>query len=172
MRRTTRVALCVLGAGLASCDAAPQTYDIGEGRVLEYTPPQYATIVDNTSCEQWLAAVERGDPKTFKPMTDAVVIQEESVEVSVTPATYNRDGTVKAAAKMRVRKIPKVTRQESYPAIDPRPGNAIDRGRARCKPVTRRVVSTPPTFTVKDQTGAVVDTFETAEAAANAINSR
>ena len=105
-------------------------------------------------------------------MTKAVIVQEGSVEVSVTPVNHNRDGTVKAAAKMRVRKIPKVTRQVSYPAIDPASENSADKRRARCRPVTRRVITTPPTFTVKDQTGATVETFETAEAAANAINSR
>ena len=85
MRLRSDFALYLMTAFLASCDVAPHTYEIGDELVLEITPPKFSTIVDNTACEQWLTAIERGDLQAFPPKTDTVIVQEGSVEVSVKP---------------------------------------------------------------------------------------
>lgn len=172
MRLRSDFALYLMTAFLASCDVAPHTYEIGDELVLEITPPKFSTIVDNTACEQWLTAIERGDLQAFPPKTDTVIVQEGSVEVSVKPVTFNRDGTVKTAAKVTLRNIPPVTRRISYQAHEPRSGGISTGDITRCKPIRRRVVSSPATFVIRDKTGATIKRFETAEAAAEYINSK
>ena len=173
MRYLFNLVLCFLIFVLASCDVAPWSYDIGDGLVLEHTPPQYKTIADNTRCEQLLHAIERGvTPATSETKTETVIVQEGSVEVAVTPIKYKRNGLVKTAAKVRLARIPSVSKQVTYPAVKTPSGEVQRKSSVKCKPIIRRVIWTPATYKIKDKSGATIKEFETAEALAEYINSK
>jgi len=173
MRHPFSLILCFLIFVLASCDVASWSYDIGDGLVLVQTPPQYKTIADNTRCEPLLNAIERGaTPAISETKTETIIIQEGSVEVAVTPIKYKRDGSVRTAAKVRISKIPSVSKQVTYPAVVTPSGDAQRESSVRCRPIPRRVIWTPATYRIKDKSGATIKDFETAEALAEYINSK
>ena len=156
---------------LASCDGAPSNYDIGDGLVLVHTPPQYKTVTDNTKCAQLLSAIERGlTLSTSETKTETVIVQEGSVELRVTPIKYERNGSVKTAAKVRLYKIPSVSKQVTYPAVKTSSGEVQRKSSLKCRPTTRRVIWTPATYKIKDKSGATIKDFETAETLAEYIN--
>ena len=164
---------CFLIVLLASCDVAPLSYDIGDGLVLVHSPPQYKTISDNTRCEQLLNALERGVTAAIsETKIETVLVQEESVEVRVTPIKYKKNGSVKTAAKVELAIIPSVSKQVSYPAIQTSKGEVRRKSSVRCKPNKRRVIWIPATYKIKDNSGATIKYFETAQALAEYINSR
>lgn len=173
MRYLFNLVLCFLIFVLASCDVAPWSYDIGDGLILVNTPPKYKTIADNTRCEQLLSAIEQGvTPDIYETKTETVIVQEGSFEVAVTPIKYKRDGSVKTAAKVRIARIPSVTKQVTYPAVKTSSGDVQRKPSVRCKPIIRRVIWTPATYKIKDKSGVTIKDFETAEALANYINSK
>jgi len=171
MRYLSNLILCFLTFVLASCDVAPWSYDIGDGLVLVQTPPQYKTITDNTNCVQLLNAIERGEiPVTSETVTETVIVQEESFEVAVSPITYNKNGSVKTAAKVKLRRFPSVSKQVTYSLVKMPSGEVQLKSGGRCKFITRRIITTPATFKIKDKSGATIKEFETAEALAEYIN--
>ena len=173
MRYLFNLVLCFLIFSLASCDMAPWSYDIGDGLVLVHTPPQYKTIADNTRCKQMLDAIERGEtPAASEARTETVIVQEGSFEVLVTPVKYEKNGAVRTAAKVMLRRIPSVSKQVAYPAVKTSSIEDQRKSSVRCKPITRRVIWTPATYKIKDKSGATIKDFETAEALAKHINSK
>lgn len=172
MRYLLNLGSCFFMFALASCDVAPWNYDIGDGLVLVQTPPQYKTIVDNTRCQQLLDAIERGEtPVASEARTETVIVQDGSFEVVVTPVKYDKNGTVRTSAKVRLRRIPAVSKQVSYPAVKTPSIEEQLKSSARCRPITRRVIWTPATYKIKDKSGATIRDFQTAEALAEYINS-
>ena len=158
---------CFLIFGLASCDVAPWSYNIGDGLVLVHTSPHYKTISDNTICQQLIDAIERGlNPDTSDVKTETVIVQEGSFEVVVTPIEYEKNGSVKTAAKVRLRRIPSVSKQVIYPAFETLPGDARGKPSVKCEPIIRRVIWTPATYEIKDESGVTIKDFKTAEALA------
>lgn len=158
---------------LASCDVAPWHHDIGDGLVLVHTPPEFKTIADNTRCKQLLNAIERGAiPVTSETKTETVIVQEGFFEVAVTPVKYKKDGSVKTAAKVRIARIPSVSKQVTYPAVKTPFGDRPRKSSVRCKPIIRRVIWTPATYKIQDKSGATIKDFETAQALAAYINSQ
>lgn len=173
MRYLFNLVACFLIFALASCDVAPWSYDIGDGLVLVHTPPQYKTVADNTRCQQLLDAIKRGvSPATFATKTETVIVQEGSFEVVVTPIEYRKNGSVKTAAKVRLRRIPSVSKQVTYPAFKIPSGDVQGKSSVKCEPIIRRVIWTPATYKIKDKFGATIKDFETAEALAEYINSK
>ena len=170
MRYLFSSALCLV---LASCDVAPWSYDIGDGLVLVQTPPKYKTVSDNKRCEQLLNAMERGVISArFETKTETIIVQEASAEVAVTPIEYEKNGSVKTEAKVRIRRIPSVSKQVANPDFSRPLGDELRKFLARCKPTIRRVIWTPATYIIKDKSGATIKDFETAEALAEYINSK
>ena len=173
MRYQLNLVLCFLIFTLVSCDVAPWSYDIGDGLVLVHTPPQYKTIADNTRCEQSLITTEAGEiPPTSKTKTETVIVQEGSVEVAVTPIKYRKDGSVKTTAKVRIARIPSVSKELTYLVVKTSSGEVQRISHVGCKPILRRVIWTPATYKIKDKSGATINDFETAEALAEYINSK
>lgn len=173
MRYLFNSVLCCLIFALTSCDMAPWSYDIGEGLVLVQTPPQFKTVTDNRSCVQLLEAIELDvTPDISETIMETVVVQEGSHEVVVMPIKYNRGRSVKAAAKVRFRTIPAVTKQVTYPAIKTSSAELRRKADANCQPITRRVVWTPATYKIKDESGTTIRDFETVEDLAAYINAK
>ena len=154
---------------LASCNRAPWSYNIGDELVLVHTPPQFKTVADNTMCKRWLIGIERG---VTPAISETVIVQEGAFEVVVTPIKYNKDGSIKTVAKVRIRSIPSVTKQVTYPALKIPSEEEQRKVSAKCKPIIRRVIWTPATYKIKDKAGATIKDFETAQAVAEYINSK
>lgn len=152
---------------------APRSYDIGDGLALEHIPPVFRTITDNTRCEQLLNLIELGGTlATSETKTETVIIQEGSLEVKVTPISYNKDGSVKSAARVGFRRIPSVSKQVTYPSVKTPSWDVQRKSGVKCRPITRRVIWTPAAYKIKDKSGATIKYFETAEALAEYINSK
>jgi len=106
-----------------------------------------------------LDAVERGEiPATFETETETVIVQEGFMSVVVTPMTYHKNGSVKREAKARLLRTPEVEARRKF--------------NIKCKPITRRIIVTPATYKIKDESGATIKDFKTAEAVAVYINTK
>lgn len=158
---------------LASCELQDKAIDIGDGLILEISPRTFETIVDNTRCERLLTAIERGEiPDTLDPQTETVIVQEGFRDAVVTPIVYNRDGSVKTAAKAKLIITPAVNKPVTPPVIKTPLPDVQSKPRLLCKPITRRIILKPKAYEVKNKSGATIKRFETADALANYINSK
>jgi len=171
MRYLFSLISCFFIFALASCDVAPWSYDIGDGLVLEQTPNRFGTITETSRCEQLLNETEQDVIfATSETITETVILQEGSFEVAVMPIKYNKNGSVKTAAKVRLRRIPSISKQVTYSVVKTPSGEVQIKSSGRCKPISRRIITTPATYKIKDKSGVTIKDFETAEALAEYIN--
>lgn len=171
MRYLYYLSLCSLIIALASCRV--QDIDIGDGLVLEVSHRISKTIRDNTRCEELRNAIERGlIPDTLETQTETVIVQEGFMDAVVTPIIYNSDGTVKTPAKVKLLITPAVSKQVRYPVVKIPSREVQRKSNAKCKPMSRRIISKPKSYKIKDKSGATIHHFETAEALVEYINSK
>ena len=169
MRYLFNLGLCFWIFVLASCNSAPWSYDIGDNLVLVYTPAEFKTIADNAICKRWLKRKEWG---ITPAISETVIVQDGSFELRVTPIKYNNNGSVKTSAKVRIAKVPPVTKQVTYLALKIPSEEEQRKISAKCKPIIRRVIWTPATYEIKDKSGATIKEFETPQALAEYVNSK
>ena len=173
MRYLFYLILCFLMISLTSCHVQDRSIDIGDGLVLEIIHREFKTITDNTRCVGLLNAIERGEiPVTSETKTETVIVQEGFTSVAVKPIIYKSNGSVKTEAKATLYITPAVTKQVMPPKVIAPSEEMRRKPSVICKPLTRRIISNPPSYKIKNKSGATIKHFETAKALAEYINSK